>query len=218
MTSVLKAFEDERVIHHEAIGRAAEFIRRGGVVAYPTETVYGLGALAYDHESVARVYRLKQRARHKPLSLLIEDLAQLEPLVRAITPRTRSLMARFWPGPLTLLLPAAEDLPEILTGGTGKAGVRISSHPVARELVAAVGAPITATSANRSGAPSCRTSEEVLKQMDEELTLILDGGLTPDSRGSTIVNVAVEPPVIVRVGAIAAEEVLRCWQHGPALR
>jgi L-threonylcarbamoyladenylate synthase len=127
-------------------------------------------------------------------------------------------MARFWPGPLTLLLPAAEDLPEILTAGTGKVGIRISSHPVARELVAAVGAPITATSANRSGAPSCRTSEEVLEQMGDELALILDGGLTPDSKGSTIADVAVEPPVILRVGAIAAEEVFRCWQHGAVLQ
>jgi L-threonylcarbamoyladenylate synthase len=217
MTTVLKACEDEWVIR-EAVGRAAEVIRGGGVVAYPTETVYGLGALASHREAIARVYRLKHRARHKPLSILLEDLAQLQPLVRAITPGTRSLMARFWPGPLTLLLPAAEDLPEILTAGTGKVGVRISSHPVARELVAAVGAPITATSANRSGAPSCRTSGEVLDQLGDELALILDGGLTPDSRGSTIADVAVEPPVILRVGAIAAEEVLRCWQHGTVLR
>ncbi len=217
MTTVLKASEDEWVIR-EAVGGAAEVIRGGGVVAYPTETVYGLGALASHREAVAWVYRLKHRARHKPLSILIEDPAQLEPLVRAITPGTRSLMARFWPGPLTLLLPAAEDLPEILTAGTGKVGVRISSHAVARELVAAVGAPITATSANRSGAPSCRTSEEVLEQMGDELALILDGGLTPDSKGSTIADVAVEPPVILRVGAIAAEEVFRCWQHGAVLR
>jgi L-threonylcarbamoyladenylate synthase len=217
MTTVLKACEDEGVIR-EAVGRAAEIIRGGGVVAYPTETVYGLGAFAFHREAIAWVYRLKHRARHNPLSILVQDTAQLGPLVRAITPGTRSLMARFWPGPLTLLLPAAEDLPEILTAGTGKVGVRISSHPVARELVAAVGAPITATSANRSGAPSCRTSGEVLDQLGDELALILDGGLTPDSRGSTIADVAVEPPVILRVGAIAAEEVLRCWQQGAVLR
>lgn len=217
MTTVLKACEDEWVMH-EAIGRAAEVIRGGGVVAYPTETVYGLGALVFHREAVASLYRLKHRARRKPLSILVQDTAQLEPLVRAITPGTRSLMARFWPGPLTLLLPAAEDLPEILTAGSGKVGVRISSHPVARELVAALGAPITATSANRSGAPSCRTSEEVLEQMGDELALILDGGLTPDSKGSTVADVAVEPPVILRVGAIAAEEVFRCWQHGAVLR
>jgi len=217
MTTVLKACEDEWVIH-EAIGRAAEIVRGGGVVAYPTETVYGLGALAFHREAIACVYRLKHRARHQPLSILIEDPTQLEPLVRAITPGARSLMARFWPGPLTLLFPAADHLPEILTAGSGKVGVRISAHPAARELVAAVGAPITATSANRSGAPICRTSEEVLKQLGEELALILDGGLTPDSKGSTIADVAVEPPVILRVGAIAAEEVLRCWQQGAVLR
>jgi len=217
MTTVLRACQDRSIID-EAVRQAAEAIRGGGVVAYPTETVYGLGALAFHRGAVEQIYRLKQRQRHKPLSILIGDPAGLEGLVEAIPGGARVLMARFWPGPLTLLFSAAPHLPHVLTGGIDKVGIRVSPHPVARKLVQAVGAPITATSANRSGAPGCRTGEDVLTQLGGELEFILDGGLTPGSEGSTIADVTVEPPEILRVGAIAAEEVLRCWQQGAALR
>ena len=217
MTTVLCAYRDQDVAW-EAVGRAAEVICGGGVVAYPTETVYGLGALALHEAAVEQIYGLKQRQRHKPLSILIEDPNELEGLVQTIPARARALMARFWPGPLTLLFLTAGHLPSVLTGRGGKLGVRVSSHPVARELVRAVGAPITATSANRSGAPSCRTGEEVLSQLGGHLEFILDGGLTPGSGGSTIADVTVEPPKILRVGAIAADEVLRCWRQGAAVR
>jgi L-threonylcarbamoyladenylate synthase len=217
MTTVLSACCDQGVAH-EAVGRAAEVIRGGGVVAYPTETVYGLGALAFHEGALEQIYGLKQRQRQKPLSILIADSSGLEGLVQTIPGRARALMARFWPGPLTLLFLAAPHLPFILTGSGRKLGVRVSSHPVARELVRAVKAPITATSANRSGAPSCRTGEQVFSQLGGRLELILDDGLTPGSEGSTIADVTVEPPKIVRVGVIAAEEVLRCWRQGAALR
>jgi len=217
MTTVLRACRDQ-CIAWEAIGQAAEVIRRGGVVAYPTETVYGLGALALHEAAVEQIYGLKQRQRYKPLSILIEDPSALEGLVQTIPDRVRALMARFWPGPLTLLFLAAGHLPSILTGRGGKLGVRVSSHPLARELVRVVGVPITATSANRSGAPNCRTGEEVLRQLGGQLEFILDGGLTPGSEGSTIADVTVEPPKILRVGAIAADEVLRCWRQGAALQ
>jgi len=217
MTTILCACGD-RGVAREAIVRAAEVICGGGVVAYPTETVYGLGALALHAAALEQIYGLKQRLRHKPLSILIEDSDALEGLVQAIPAKARALMARFWPGPLTLLFAAAEPLPSVLTGRGGKVGVRVSSHPVARELVRAVGAPITATSANRSGAPSCRTGEEVLSQLRGRLEFILDGGLTPGSEGSTIADVTVEPPKILRVGAIAADEVLRCWRQDAELR
>jgi L-threonylcarbamoyladenylate synthase len=121
------------------------------------------------------------------------------------------LIAHFWPGPLTLVFQAADDLPSQITAGTGKVGVRMSSHPVAQSLVKSVGAPITATSANISGSPNCRSSAEVLAQLGSELEAILDGGLTPGSKDSTIADVTVRPPEILRVGAIAAQEVLACW-------
>ncbi|HVO85286.1 MAG TPA: L-threonylcarbamoyladenylate synthase [Syntrophobacteria bacterium] len=217
MTTVLNACRD-RGVAWEAVARAAEVIRSGGVVAYPTETVYGLGALALREAALEEIYGLKQRPRHKPVSILIEGPEELAGLVQTIPTSARALMARFWPGPLTLLFLAAEHLPSVVTGAGGKLGVRVSSHPVARELVRAVGAPITATSANRSGAPSCRTGDEVLRQLGGRLEFILDGGLTPGSEGSTIADVTVAPPKILRVGAIAADEVLRCWRQGAALR
>jgi L-threonylcarbamoyladenylate synthase len=217
MTTILSACCDQGVAW-EAIQRAAEVIRGGGVVAYPTETVYGLGALALHEAALEQLYGLKQRQRQKPLSIIIDDPNELQGLVQTIPGRARALMARFWPGPLTLLFLAAAHLPSVLTGSGRKLGVRVSSHPVARELVRAVGAPITATSANRSGAPSCRTGEQVLSQLGGRLEFILDGGLTPGSEGSTIADVTVEPPKIVRVGAIAADEVLRSWRQGAALR
>ena len=217
MTTVLSACRG-RGVTREAVARAAEVICGGGVVAYPTETVYGLGALAFHEAALEQIYGLKQRQRHKPLSILIEGRDELEGLVQTIPAKARALMARFWPGPLTLLFLAAAHLPSVLTGRGGKLGVRVSSHPLARELVRAVGAPITATSANRAGAPSCRTGEEVLSQLGGRLKFILDGGLTPGSEGSTIADVTVEPPKILRVGAIAADEVFRCWRQGAALR
>jgi len=216
MTTVLPC--GDQGVTWEAVERAAEVIRGGGVVAYPTETVYGLGASALHEAALEQLYRLKQRQRHKPLSILIEDQNGLEGLVQTIPAGARALIARFWPGPLTLVFLVARHLPAVLTGGGDKVGVRVSSHPVARELVRAVGTPITATSANQSGAPSCRTGEEVLRQLGGRLEFILDGGLTPRSEGSTIVDVTVEPPKMVRVGAIAVDEVLRCWRQGAVLR
>jgi L-threonylcarbamoyladenylate synthase len=216
MTTVLRAYRDQDVVW-EAVERAAEIICGGGAVAYPTETVYGLGALALHQGAIEQIYRLKQRQRHKPLSILIDDPNELQGLVQTIPTRARALMANFWPGPLTLLFLAAGHLPSGVTGRGGKLGVRVSSHPVARALVRAVGAPITATSANQSGAPSCRTGEEVLRQLGGQLELILDGGLTPGGEGSTIADVTVEPPRIVRLGKIAADEVLRCWRQGAAV-
>jgi L-threonylcarbamoyladenylate synthase len=198
----------------EAIQRAAEIIITGGVVAFPTETFYGLAALASRHEAVERVYLLKDRPLDKSLSILIADPAQLQDWVKAIPAEANRLMQRFWPGPLTLVFPAAKHLPAILTAGTGKIGVRISSHPVAHALVLAVGAPITATSANKSGATSCRSAEEVLSQLGSDLEVILDGGLTPGSKESTIADVTTRSPKILRTGAIAAQEVLSCWERG----
>ncbi len=197
----------------EAINRAAQFIVNGGVVAFPTETFYGLAALVTHRKAIERVYLLKQRPAHKSLSILITDLAELQDWVQTVPAEAYHLMARFWPGPLTLVFAAAEHLPANLTAGTGKVGVRISSHPVAQALVQAVGAPITATSANRSGAPSCRSTADVLTQLGPDLAAILDAGLTPGGKVSTIADVTTRPPEILRIGAIAAQEVLSCWEQ-----
>ncbi len=197
----------------EVVSQAAQIILRGGVLAFPTETYYGLAALASDREAVERVYSLKRRPPDKSLSILIADLAELKNWVMAIPNEAHNLMARFWPGPLTLVFAAAKHVPASLTAGTGKVGVRISPHPIAQALVQAVGAPITATSANRSGAPSCRNSTEVLAQLGSDLDAVLDAGLTPGGKVSTIADVSIRPPKILRTGAITAREVLSCWEQ-----
>ena len=212
MTLILKVEKDPN--RSEAvIGQAARLIRHGTVVAFPTETFYGLAALATDHRAVARVYLLKKRGLHKSLSILIADLSELDHWIENLSREARHLAASFWPGPLTLVCPAGKRLPTILTAGTGKIAVRISSHPVAQVLVQAVGGPITATSANRSGSPSCRSCEQVISQLGQDLEAILDAGLTPGGKASTIADVTTWPPKILRIGAIAAQEVLSCWEQ-----
>jgi len=195
------------------ISQAAQIILSGGILAFPTETFYGLAALASDREAIDRVYLLKRRSLDKSISILIAELVDLQKWVDTIPAEVHHLITRFWPGPLTLVFAAAKHLPTNLTAATGKVGVRISSHPIAHALVQAVGVPITATSANRSGAPSCRSSAEVLVQMGADLEAVLDAGLTPGGKGSTIADVTIRPPKILRTGAIAAHDVLSCWEQ-----
>jgi len=209
MTLILKVEEDSSQ-REEAVKEAARLIRKGMVVAFPTETFYGLAALATDYNAIARVYLLKKRAVHKSLSILVADLNELDKYIENLSAEARHLAARFWPGPLTLVCHAGKKLPTNLTAGTGKIAVRISSHPVAQALVQAVGEPITATSANRSGSPSCRSCEEVLSQLGQDLEAILDAGLTPGGKASTIADVTTWPPKFLRIGAVDLQEVLSC--------
>jgi L-threonylcarbamoyladenylate synthase len=211
MTLRLKV-EENSSQREEAIKKAAGLIRKGTVVAFPTETFYGLAALATDYEAIARVYLLKRRAAHKSLSILVADVNELDNWIENLSREARHLAAHFWPGPLTLVFAAGKKLPANLTAGTGKIAVRISSHPVAQSLVQAVGGPITATSANRSGSPSCRSCEQVLSQLGDELEAIVDAGLTPGGKASTIADVTTWPPKVLRIGAITAQEVLSCWE------
>jgi L-threonylcarbamoyladenylate synthase len=212
MTLILKVEKDPHR-SEAAIRQAARLIRHGSVVAFPTETFYGLAALATDHKAVARVYLLKKRGLHKSLSILIADLSELDHWIENLSREARHLATSFWPGPLTLVCQAGKRLPTSLTAGTGKIAVRISSHPVAQALVQAVGGPITATSANRAGSPSCRSCEQVISQLGQDLEAILDAGLTPGGKASTIADVTTWPPKILRIGAIAAQEVLSCWEQ-----
>jgi L-threonylcarbamoyladenylate synthase len=211
MPLVLKVDQDPSR-SEKVIREAAQLIVNGAVVAFPTETFYGLAALATAEKAIEKVFLLKKRPDHKSVNILIVEMAELSGLVETIPKEAHHLAARFWPGPLTLVFAAAKHLPTKLTGGTGKIGVRISSHPVARALVRAVGAPITATSANLSGSPSCRSSSEVLAQLGSDLEAILEAGLTPGIKVSTIADVTTRPPKILRIGAIEAQEVLSCWE------
>jgi L-threonylcarbamoyladenylate synthase len=185
------------------LGPAARVLRAGGLVAFPTETFYGLGAHALDEAAVLRVFQAKGRPADKPLLVLVDSLAMVERVAREVSVRARRLMGRYWPGPLTLILPAHPALSPALTAGTGTIGVRLSGHRVARELVAALGAPVTAPSANPHGAASPRTADEVVAGLGARVDLVLDGGPTPGGPASTVLDLTREPAVLLRAGAIA---------------
>ncbi|MBW1987351.1 MAG: threonylcarbamoyl-AMP synthase [Deltaproteobacteria bacterium] len=191
---------EDRALLQEAL----EILRAGGVVACPTETYYGLAVDAFQEAALNRVLAIKGRAQSKPLLVLVADVQMVEQVALRVPSVALQLMARFWPGPLTLILPASPSLPRQLTAGTGTIGVRQSSHPLVRNLTTAYGSPLTGTSANRSGQPPLVTAIEVEREMGSELALILDSGPCPGGWPSTVLDVTQQPPRLVRPGAIAS--------------
>ena len=177
-------------------------IRDGGLVAFPTETFYGLGANALDPEAILKVFQAKGRPPDKPLLVLVDSLEMMDRVVAEISSRARRLLARHWPGPLTLILPARPELSDALTAGTRTIGVRIPGHPVARALVGTARVPVTAPSANPHGAASPRTAEEVRAGLGDGVDLILDGGPTPGGPPSTVLDITRTPARVVRAGAV----------------
>jgi L-threonylcarbamoyladenylate synthase len=185
-----------------AIRQAAEILRGGGLVAFPTETFYGLGAAGLDGVAVRRVFAAKGRPASMPLLLLVDSRAMAASVALEVPPRARELMERHWPGALTLVLRAAPHVPAEVTAGTGTVGVRISAHAVARALVSALGEPVTAPSANPTGAAPPVTAAEVLARLEGAVDLVLDGGPTAGGPPSTVLDVTVDPPRIIRQGAV----------------
>ena len=201
----------------DRIREAARVLKRGGVCVIPTETGYGLAASVDEISALERIYRIKQRPLEKPLLILVETIEQAPVNWSGVSTCARRIMERFWPGPVTLLLPAEKNLPYPLTGGTGRVGVRIPGHPAATELVRAVGRPITATSANISGKKLPKSMEEVKRQLHEVVPdYFLDSGPVPSGPASTIVDVTVEPPKIIRTGAVSPEDILAVCERGPS--
>jgi L-threonylcarbamoyladenylate synthase len=185
-----------------AIRAAADVLRAGGLVAFPTETFYGLGACALDAAAVARVFALKGRPADKPVLVLVDATAMVDAVAADVPPGARALMARHWPGPLTLVLRARSVVPDAVTAGTGTVGVRLPGHPVARALVSALGVPVTAPSANRAGAAPPVTAAAVLAGLGDGLDLVLDAGPTAGGPPSTVLDVTTDPPTTVRAGAV----------------
>ena len=183
-----------------AIEMASGCLRSGGLVAYPTESFYGLGADASNQEAIERLFLVKKRPPDRPILVLISSIEMLDRCVDSPPPVAHQLMKEFWPGGLTLVFEAGPMIPSLLTANTGKIGVRLSSHPVATALTRALGAPVTGTSANISGEPACRSGKEVLSALGEGVDIILDGGKTPGGMGSTILDVTADPPQILREG------------------
>lgn len=188
---------------------AVEAIRRGGVVAFPTETYYGLAVDPFNPQALLKLFQIKKRDRTKPILTLIQDETQLILLTAEISSLYQPLMRNFWPGPLTLIFSGRPQLPDLLTGGTNTVGVRISSHPLAALLVREVGRPITATSANISGCPAAVTAREVFEQLGKKIDVIIDGGPTPGGAGSTIVSWIENRLELIRPGVIPFAELIR---------
>lgn len=192
----------------QAIAKAASVLRKGGLVAFPTDTLYALGADASNALAVRRVFAAKGRSRANPIPLLVADLAMATRTVGDLPERAARLAERYWPGPLTLLLSAPRGIPRLLTAGTGLIGLRVPDSPVALALIRRLGGPVTGTSANRSGDEDPRNADEVARQLGDRVDLILDGGPVAAGSPSTVVDVTVSPPVIVRQGLIQLEEIL----------
>lgn len=189
------------------LDRAAAIIKKGGVVAFPTETYYGLAVDPFNEEALETLFRLKRRSRSKPILVLIKDAGQLSLLTPDIPPLFQPLISRFWPGPLTLVFQALAGLSARLTGNTGTVGARISSNPTAKLLAEKTGIPITATSANISGRPPATTSAEIREQFGRHLDMVLEGGQTPGGPGSTVVGADDHGPRLIRAGVIPYQEV-----------
>lgn len=190
----------------QAISRAFDILRSGGLVAFPTDTVYGVGALAFDGKAVESIYVAKDRPIEKAIPVLIADIEDMEKVGRDISQTVYKLASRFWPGPLTLVLPKLQTLPEAVSA-TDTVAVRVPDHEVARALLRAAG-PMAVTSANISGQPSPTTAEEVFSQLNGRIALIIDGGKTPGGIPSTLVDCTKPTPQILRAGPVSLEEIL----------
>ena len=198
----LKSSESER-----ALERAAEIVRSGGLVALPTETVYGLGANALESKAVARIFAAKQRPAWDPVIVHISDEAMLEGLVREVPEAARRLMKAFWPGPLTLLLTRSEAVPDAVTAGRPLVGVRMPAHPVALEIIRRAGVPVAAPSANLFSHISPTTAEHVLDDLDGRIDAVVDAGPTAHGVESTVLDPNPRPMVIYRPGAVTSVQI-----------
>lgn len=199
----------ERGLSESDIERAVRVIRAGGMVAFPTETYYGLAVDPFNREALSRLFAVKRRPPDKPILNLVHDRSLLALMVRRVPEPYERLISAFWPGPLTLIFEAREEVPVVLTGYSGTVGIRISSHPVASRLAAAYGGPISATSANLSGLAAAVSAGEVTDQLGPDVDLVLDGGSTPGGVGSTIIGLTGDDePMLIRAGVIPGEEIM----------
>ena len=184
---------------------AVSALKRGEVIVFPTETLYGLGADALNFSAVEKVFHLKGRDPNNPFPVLVADLAMVDSLVAAISPLAKLLMTRYWPGPLTLVLPARTEIPRALVNSRGGIGVRLSSQPLATELVRLLGHPLTGTSANPSGQPGAQTVAQAKNYFNENISVYVDGGALHSRTGSTVAAIEKDRLRIIRAGEISRE-------------
>ena len=203
MTEVVRV--DPARPKQEDISRAAECLRRGGLVAFPTETVYGLGVHAMDRAAVRRLFEAKGRPANDPLIVHVSAVDRVAPLVVALPEQAAPLAARFWPGPLTLVMRRAPSVPLEVTAGFDTVAVRVPAHPVARALLLAASLPVAAPSANLFSRPSPTLAAHVLDDLNGLIDMVVDAGPTPIGVESTVLDLTVDPPAVLRLGAISVE-------------
>ncbi len=190
----------------QQIALGAKYLREGRLVAFPTETVYGLGANAFDAAAVNRIFLAKGRPADNPLIVHIADYATLPQVVSRVTPPAQRLMDTFWPGPLSIILPKSEQIPAIVTAGLSTVAVRWPNHPVASELIRQAGVPVAAPSANRSGRPSPTLAQHVAEDLGSQVDLIIDAGSAAIGLESTVLDMSGDEPVLLRPGAVTVED------------
>jgi L-threonylcarbamoyladenylate synthase len=201
----------------QQVEQAATILKQGGIVAYPTDTVYGVGAAINIEPAVARVYQIKERPHSRALPILLADKSQIADVAEVVPLLAWRLADKFWPGALTMVLLKSESVPNIVTGEGKSVAVRIADHPVPIALVRGLGVPIAGTSANLSGSPSALTAEEALTQLGDRVDMIIDGGRCPGGRESTIIDLTRDIPLILRQGPISLEELKEvCPSLAPA--
>jgi L-threonylcarbamoyladenylate synthase len=199
-------------VSQREIEKGVKILRTGGVIAFPTDTVYGLGADVFNTRGVERVYEIKNRPKNQQFPLLIADAKQLTTLAEPIPEITWLLAGRFWPGGLTLVLSKKDSLPAYIASGPTVA-VRVPNHPVCLALIEGLGNPIIGTSANTSGQPAALTADEVGQQLVGKIDLIINGGKCPGGKESTIVDITREPPTILRHGIIPSHEIDKAYKE-----
>jgi L-threonylcarbamoyladenylate synthase len=195
----------------EQVSKAAAVLGRGGIVAYPTDTVYGLGADIYNDEAVKRVFAAKERPLDLPFPVLIANIEQLDDLAAGQTAFSGALAARFWPGGLTIIFNKAPGLRSLALAGGGKVGVRMPSHPAALQMIRELGRPIVGTSANIHDGAIALTAGDVRRELGNRVDFILDAGRSPGGRESTVVDVTVNPPAILRQGPVSEKDIMAVY-------
>lgn len=194
-----------------AFSQCRAMIRAGGIIVYPTDTFYALGADPGNPAAVARLFNVKSRQKDQPILLLIQDAGEVRNWAAEITPHAEALMRKYWPGPLTLVFKAKPGVPPMLTAGSGTIGIRVPGNELTRQLLASVGTALTGTSANPSGGRSPRTAEEAMHALGSLVDGVFDGGRTAGGKPSTIVDVSAGAPKMIREGAISSRELLGSW-------
>jgi len=207
MPEIIKIDLDNETVFRTQMVKIKRVLNLGGVMAFPTDTFYGLGATALNRKAVSRIFKIKQRSKDKPLLTLVASAYQANSMALEITPTAEILIEKLWPGPLTILFSAHPHLPSQLTANTGKIGIRQPGNEMVRKLLSGIGFPITATSANISGTENVTTAKEVEETLGSQIDLIVDGGAAPGGKESTVLDVTLSPSLLVREGAITREEI-----------